>query len=189
MRISDWSSDVCSSDLGTASRRARLAIPHRHHRPLRARPAYRRRPGTGRALVRPVAPDRPHLGHPQQHGDAAGAAVGSGRRDARDDPASYPDRLCMSDGSAALSSDAASVDVGTDADWQRLHPATLALSIVRLGPRTVNFLPSLAAIGIAGKWIYVLPALGVFLLFSLAARSEALTSELQSIVRNSDALF
>ncbi|MBB5708485.1 PH domain-containing protein [Sphingopyxis panaciterrulae] len=75
----------------------------------------------------------------------------------------------MSDGSAALSSDAASVDVGTDADWQRLHPATLALSIVRLGPRTVNFLPALAAIGIAGKWIYVLPALGVFLLLSLAA--------------------
>src|SRR3546814_9668567 len=132
---------------GTASRRARLAIPHRHHRPLRARPAYRRRPGTGRALVRPVAPDRPHLGHPQQHGDAAGAAVGSGRRDARDDPALYPDRLCMSDGSAALSSDAASVDVGTDADWQRLHPATLELSLASLGPRPVNFLPPPAETG------------------------------------------
>src|SRR3546814_3969028 len=75
----------------------------------------------------------------------------------------------MSDGSAALSSDASSVGAGSEADWQRLHPATLALSIVRLGPRTVNFLPALAAIGIAGKWIYVLPALGVFLLLSLAA--------------------
>lgn len=71
----------------------------------------------------------------------------------------------MSDGSAALSSDA----VPADADWQRLHPATLALSIVRLGPRTINFLPALAAIGIAGEWVYVLPALGVFLLLSLAA--------------------
>lgn len=69
----------------------------------------------------------------------------------------------MSDGAAALSSDAAPESAG----WQRLHPATLALAIVRLGPRTVNFLPALAAIGIAGKWIYVLPALGAFLLISL----------------------
>ncbi|MGN6690940.1 MAG: PH domain-containing protein, partial [Sphingopyxis sp.] len=45
--------------------------------------------------------------------------------------------------------------------------ATLALSIVKLGPRTLNFLPALAAIGIAGKWAYVVPALLVFLLVSL----------------------
>src|SRR3546814_9848866 len=51
--------------------------------------------------------------------------------------------------------------------WQRLHPATLLLAIVRLGPRSINFLPALAAIGIAGKWIYVVPALGLFLLVSL----------------------
>ena len=51
--------------------------------------------------------------------------------------------------------------------WQRLHPATLALAIVRLGPRTLNFLPALAAIGIAGKWVYVAPALLLFLLVSL----------------------
>lgn len=54
-----------------------------------------------------------------------------------------------------------------EAGWQRLHPATLALSIVKLGPRTLNFLPALAAIGIAGKWAYVVPALLVFLLVSL----------------------
>lgn len=53
--------------------------------------------------------------------------------------------------------------------WQRLHPATLALAIVKLGPRSLNFLPALAAIGIAGKWIYVLPALLLFLLVSLLA--------------------
>jgi len=52
--------------------------------------------------------------------------------------------------------------------WQRLHSATLALAVVRLGPRTLNFLPGLAVIGIAGKWIYVIPALGVFLALSLA---------------------
>jgi len=54
-----------------------------------------------------------------------------------------------------------------DPDWQRLHPATLALSIARLGPRTLNFIPALAAIGIAGKWAYVGPALLLFLLVSL----------------------
>ena len=42
-------------------------------------------------------------------------------------------------------------DPDPETAWQRLHPATLALSIVRLGPRTLNFLPALAAIGIAGK--------------------------------------
>jgi putative membrane protein len=51
--------------------------------------------------------------------------------------------------------------------WQRLHPATLALSIVQLGPRTLNFIPALAAIGIAGKWAYVVPALLLFLAVSL----------------------
>src|SRR5690606_23462788 len=53
------------------------------------------------------------------------------------------------------------------AEWQRLHPATLALAVVRLGPRTLNFLPALAAIGIAGKWVYVLPAFAAFVLISL----------------------
>ena len=58
-------------------------------------------------------------------------------------------------------------DLASDPDWQRLHPATLALSIVALGPRTLNFIPALAAIGIAGKWAYVVPALLVFLAVSL----------------------
>ena len=56
---------------------------------------------------------------------------------------------------------------GPEPHWQRLHPATLALAIVRLGPRTLNFLPALAAIGIAGRWAYVVPALLIFLLLSL----------------------
>lgn len=56
-----------------------------------------------------------------------------------------------------------------DAQWQRLHPATLALAIVKLGPRSLNFIPALAAIGIAGKWVYVVPAFLLFLLISLLA--------------------
>lgn len=74
-------------------------------------------------------------------------------------------------GAAALSGetarDAAPAPPAVDTEWQRLHPATLLLAIVKLGPRSVNFLPALAAIGIAGKWIYVVPALGLFLLLSL----------------------
>jgi len=69
----------------------------------------------------------------------------------------------MSEAAAALPAD----DAVAEADWRRLHPATLLLAIVKLGPRSVNFLPALAAIGIAGKWIYVVPALGLFLLLSL----------------------
>ncbi|MCW0199749.1 PH domain-containing protein [Sphingopyxis sp.] len=67
----------------------------------------------------------------------------------------------MSDAAALPATDAA------EPHWQRLHPATLALSIVQLGPRTLNFVPALAAIGIAGKWAYVAPALLLFLLVSL----------------------
>src|SRR3546814_11763046 len=123
MRISDWSSDVCSSDL---------------------RPAYRRRPGGGRAIVQPVPPDRPHIGHPQQHGDAAGAAGGPGGRDARDDPPPYPDRLRMTEAAAVPSAApvAAEPPVTGSANgapgWQRLHPATLLLGTVRAEERRVG---------------------------------------------------
>lgn len=51
--------------------------------------------------------------------------------------------------------------------WQRLHPATLALAVVRLGPRSLNFLPAVAALGITGNWAYVVPALLAFVLISL----------------------
>lgn len=61
------------------------------------------------------------------------------------------------------------VPAAVEPEWQRLHPATLALAIVRLGPRSLNFIPALAAIGFAGKWTYVVPALLAFLLFSLVA--------------------
>ena len=52
-------------------------------------------------------------------------------------------------------------------DWRRLSPLTLLLAVARLGPRSMQLIPALAAIGIAGSWHYVLPALGLFLLFSL----------------------
>lgn len=56
-----------------------------------------------------------------------------------------------------------------DADWQRLHPATLALAIVKLGPRSLNFLPAVAALGFTGNWVWIVPAVLAFLLFSLLA--------------------
>lgn len=57
----------------------------------------------------------------------------------------------------------------TEADWQRLHPATLALAIVKLGPRSLNFLPAVAALGFTGNWVWIVPAVLAFLLFSLLA--------------------
>lgn len=56
-----------------------------------------------------------------------------------------------------------------DAGWQRLHPATLALAIVKLGPRSLQFLPAVAALGFTGNWVYIVPAILAFLLFSLVA--------------------
>src|SRR3546814_9539278 len=93
MRISDWSSDVCSSDL--------------------------------------VAPDRPHLGHAQQHSHAARTVQRSRRGDAREDPPPYPDRLRMSDAAVLAAPE-------DEARWQRLHPATLALAVVALDRKSTR---------------------------------------------------
>lgn len=51
--------------------------------------------------------------------------------------------------------------------WQRLHPATLALAIARLGPRSLNLLPALIALGATGNRVFILPAVLLFLLGSL----------------------
>ncbi len=59
--------------------------------------------------------------------------------------------------------------IDDDADWQRLHPATLALAIVKLGPRSLQFLPAVAALGFTGNWVYIVPAILAFLLISLLA--------------------
>jgi len=59
--------------------------------------------------------------------------------------------------------------IDDDANWQRLHPATLALAIVKLGPRSLNFLPAVAALGFTDNWGYVVPAILAFLLVSLLA--------------------
>jgi putative membrane protein len=53
--------------------------------------------------------------------------------------------------------------------WQRLHPATLALAVVALGPKSLNALPAVAALGFTGNWIWIVPAVGAFLLISLLA--------------------
>ena len=68
----------------------------------------------------------------------------------------------MSDAALPVSDSA-----GAESNWQRLHPATLALAIVKLGPRSLNFLPAIAALGFTGNWVWIVPALGAFLLASL----------------------
>ncbi len=50
---------------------------------------------------------------------------------------------------------------------QRLHPATLLLAVVRVGPRMVNFAPALIALGVTGRWTYIVPALLLFLAISI----------------------
>ena len=61
----------------------------------------------------------------------------------------------------------AALTLADDEDWRRLSPLTLLIAVVGLGPKLVRMVPALAAIGIAGSWEYVAPAMGVFLLASL----------------------
>lgn len=68
----------------------------------------------------------------------------------------------MTDAAAAVSGEG-------EPHWQRLHPATLALALVRLGPRSLNFLPAVAALGFTGNWVWIVPAILAFLAFSLVA--------------------
>lgn len=63
--------------------------------------------------------------------------------------------------------DSAAVSAEAEPEWQRLHPATLALAIVRLGPRSLNFLPAVAALGFTGNWVWIVPAILLYLLVSL----------------------
>ena len=53
---------------------------------------------------------------------------------------------------------------------RRLHPLTLVLAVLKLGPQSLNILPGLLAIGFVGRWVYVVPALAAYLLLSLAMR-------------------
>ncbi len=55
-----------------------------------------------------------------------------------------------------------------DADWQRLHPATLALAVSDLGPRSLQFLPAVAVLGFTDNWIWIVPSILAFLLISMA---------------------
>jgi putative membrane protein len=64
---------------------------------------------------------------------------------------------------------AASTATEGEPHWQRLHPATLALAIVKLGPRSLNFLPAVAALGFTGNWVWIVPAILAFLAISLLA--------------------
>src|SRR3546814_10490086 len=65
VRISDWSSDVCSSDLGVAGHRRGQPDPGRRQRDRRAGG------GPGRKPLRQVDPDArlAHQGRPHEGGD------------------------------------------------------------------------------------------------------------------------
>lgn len=61
----------------------------------------------------------------------------------------------------------AALALAQEDDWRRLSPLTLLIAVIGLGPKLVRMIPALAAIGIASSWVYVAPALLVFLLASL----------------------
>ena len=67
-------------------------------------------------------------------------------------------------------SDAAALPAAADEPhWQRLHPATLALALLRIGPRSLQFLPAVAALGFTGNWVWIVPAILAYLLIAFAA--------------------
>lgn len=66
-----------------------------------------------------------------------------------------------------LSTSAAPAPDFADGQPRRLHPLTLVLALLRVGPRSANALPALIAIGITGKWQWIIPALLLFLAVSL----------------------
>lgn len=52
-------------------------------------------------------------------------------------------------------------------DWRRLSPLTLLLAVIKLGPKSLNMIPAVAAIGITADWRYAALALLVFVCISL----------------------
>ncbi len=52
---------------------------------------------------------------------------------------------------------------------RRLHPLTLLLAVLRLGPRSLNILPAVIALGVTGQTRFILPGIAVFLLLSLVS--------------------
>lgn len=50
---------------------------------------------------------------------------------------------------------------------RRLHPLTLLLAIVRLGPRSLNLIPAVAALGFTGQARYILPGIAAYIVINL----------------------
>lgn len=57
-----------------------------------------------------------------------------------------------------------------DGQPRRLHPLTLLLALFRLGPQSVGMIPGLLALGVVGRWVYVVPALAAYLALAFASR-------------------
>src|SRR3546814_6705876 len=104
MRISDWSSDVCSSDLGDRAR----AAARGHGDPGRLRLRGRARPvGRGAAEVRArAAADRgPGAAHPRRHagGDLAAACAPGARAPRGGVAPTYVSRRALANAAASRS--------------------------------------------------------------------------------------
>lgn len=50
---------------------------------------------------------------------------------------------------------------------RHLHPASLLLSLLRVGPQSANMLPAIAVIGATGRWWLIVPAILLFLAVGL----------------------
>lgn len=54
-----------------------------------------------------------------------------------------------------------------DGSPRRLHPLTLLMALITVGPRSLNFVPALLAIGFTVDWRWVVPGLALLILLSL----------------------
>lgn len=61
----------------------------------------------------------------------------------------------------------ASTSVIADGHPRHLHPASLALAMLRVGPQSINLLPAIAVIGATGRWALLVPAILLFLAVGL----------------------
>ena len=50
-----------------------------------------------------------------------------------------------------------------DGQARRLHPASLMLAVLKVGPQSLNLLPAIAVIGATGRWWLIVPLMLLFL--------------------------
>ncbi|MCU0729564.1 MAG: PH domain-containing protein [Sphingopyxis sp.] len=78
------------------------------------------------------------------------------------------DNIANSDAVTATATHHRGATFVADGSPRRLHPLTLLMALITVGPRSLNFVPALLAIGIAVDWRWVVPGLALLILISLA---------------------